>query len=140
MRLQVVGETKTQRNFLKFNNFLSHWVFFMKHVFFFKKIRRASGPKACGILSLAHWYFWSISHGYKGPARGRLASKLVPPIGIRRPLKSSKTYGFLLVLPLVAAESDWPFCNCVKCCERFRSTGVMRERFLHFRKVCDFNA
>ena len=89
---------------------------------------------------IAHWYFWSISHGYKGPARGRLASNLVGPIGGKRPLKSSKTYGFLLVLPLVAADTDRLFCTCVMCCERFGSTGVMRERFLHFRKVCDFNA
>ena len=104
-------------------------------------IHKFAGPLAQGrveIQSLAHWYFWSYSHGYKGPARGHLASNLVPSIGLKRPLKSSKTYGFVLVLPLVAAGTDQPFCTCVMSCERFRCTGVRRERFWHFSNSCVF--
>ncbi len=84
--------------------------------------------------------FDTYSHDYKGPARGRLASNFVPSIGAKRPLKSSKTYGFVLVSPLVAADTDQYFCTCVMSCEHFGCTGVRRERFLHFHKVFDFNA
>ena len=101
-------------------------------------IRRASGPKACGIQSLGG-IFDTYSHDYKGPARGHLASNLVGSISTRRPLKSSNTLGFILILPFVVAGTDQPFCTCVMCCERFGCTSVKRERFLHFQKVCDFN-
>ena len=86
------------------------------------------------------WCFSTYSHDYNGPACGRTASNFAGSKSIKRPRKSSTTYGFVLVLQLVAADTDQPFCTGVMACERFRCTGVGQERFGHFIKVCDFNA
>ena len=76
----------------------------------------------------------TYSHDYKGPAGGHLTSNFVGSIGVKRPLKSPKTNCFVMVSPLVAADTDQPFCTCVMCSERLGCTSVMRERFCMFTK------
>ena len=44
------------------------------------------------------WCFSTYSHGYKGSARGRLASNFVRSIGVKRPLEIIKIIDFTQVL------------------------------------------
>ena len=84
--------------------------------------------------------FLIYSRDYEGLAGGHLASNFAGRISLKRRLIFSKTHGFILFLPFVAADTDQSSCTCVTCCERFGCTGVRRERFLHFQKTNDFNA
>ena len=80
---------------------------------------------------------WFLAFGVLAPSRATVKGLLpvplgldfVPSISLKRPLKSIKIDGFAAGLPLVGAAGDWACCTCVGTEQRFRCTGVGRERF-----------
>ena len=67
-----------------------------------------------------------------------MASNFAGSIGIKRLQKSIKITDCTLVLHAFPAACEHHVCICVDTEERFRCTGVMRKRFLHFHKIYVF--
>ena len=75
------------------------------------------------------------SHDYKDPAGERFASDFAGPIVTKLPLNSSKTYGFVLVLPFVAADGDRTLPPQSESSDTWKSSKmlILHRCYKHFR-------